>query len=166
MLVGRYSLLPITSVSFELREFIFCLLHFGAKTPVPNVIAPPVCPLMSGCTAWEESINVSMSPNESIPMIRGSSIVCWMNLSVRLNFFQSSTSGDCTLVHRKLIGTLISNRARWETQSSLATIEWKISALSSLNFLALASTSKIHFAATDATVGPSSSPKSSIHSWR
>ena len=49
ILKGRYLLFPITSVSFELREFIFCLLDFTLTTPVPKVIVPPVWPFMSSC---------------------------------------------------------------------------------------------------------------------
>jgi len=58
---GKYSLSPITSVSFVLFEFIFYLLALPWTMPVPIVIAPPVCPLMSGWTSSrgiDESVNL------------------------------------------------------------------------------------------------------------
>ena len=44
---GRYSLLPITSNSFEIFKSIFCLPDLAIKTAIQKLITPPVCPLMS-----------------------------------------------------------------------------------------------------------------------
>ena len=52
MLYGRYSLLPITSDSFEFLEFVFCLINIAIKTPMSKVLTPPACPLISMCTVW------------------------------------------------------------------------------------------------------------------
>ena len=60
MLYSIYLLLPINLVLLVLCEFIFCFVHFGDSISVPKEINTPVWPHISGCTAWDELIKVSI----------------------------------------------------------------------------------------------------------
>ena len=164
ILKGRYSLLPITSVLFELREFIFCLLDFTLTTPVPNVIVPLVWPFMSSCTACDKSMKVYIFSRLSAPTILTLSIVWCRKLMIRFKFFQSSTSRLFTRVHRKSTAGEQSIRPRWQTHSNFATSKLNVSTRSPFNFLALLTAENQLLAGVD-TIYETSSPKSSTTSW-
>ena len=72
---GRYSLTPTSSASVELLAFIFCFDDFVCIKPCPSDMAPPVCPLMLGCTAYDASTHVHRVSNDVAPKILLSSIV-------------------------------------------------------------------------------------------
>ncbi len=52
---GIKSSTATISLSVELHVFSLCLVDLSKGNPVPMVIAPPVCPFISGCTLNDAS---------------------------------------------------------------------------------------------------------------
>ena len=88
------------SDSVELLEFNFCLEDRPCITPVPNDIAPPVCPRMFGYTAYDASTHVTSVFRSLAPIILTSFKVRLMYLNSRSNFSLSFLVDRETLVHK------------------------------------------------------------------
>ncbi len=92
---GIKLLTATISLSVELRVLSLCLVDLSKENPVPMVIAPPVCPIISGCTANNVSTYQLKTP---IPLATVSVVTHastkWQSLR------QSSMSGPLTLVVR------------------------------------------------------------------
>lgn len=101
----------------------FCLEDLLCTIPLHIDIAPPVCDLMLLCTVYAASTHVTRLFKLSAPIILTSSIVPRKNPNIRLNFFQSSSSGDDTLLHKKATVGLITGLVRLDMYNVLATIE-------------------------------------------
>ena len=164
ILKGRYLLFLMTSVLFELCEFIFCLLDFKLTTPVRKVIVPPVWTFMSSCTACNKSMKVCIFSRSSAPMILTSSIVWCRKLMSHFNFFQSSTSGLFTRVHKKATAGEQSIRPRWQTHNNFETSKLNASIRYPFNFAESLTENNQCTAGVD-TICKTSTPKSSTTSW-
>ena len=73
------------------------------------------------CCIWY----IYQSPSFPTPIILSRFIVLWRRCSNLLNFSQSSSILQVTLVHKQDITKSISNRTRFDTYSSLYTVWWK-----------------------------------------
>ena len=106
--------------------FNFCFDDLLTTTPVPNDEHPPVWLCMSGCGAYDASIQVLMMVIESAPMVNLICRVPFRYCSTLRSLPQSSMAGLATLVVRKEIAINISGRPRFATNRSFATQLWKI----------------------------------------
>ncbi len=112
----------ISSVSVEL-VLHFTLFEELDTAPLPKVARLLVCPLQS---SW-----IWCDPSA----YQWTAYFVWSAWSVSLRFlvpfkYQSSSSGDCTLVVRKDIAVWIFRCPQFAAKSSWYTVWWKVSAIS------------------------------------
>ena len=159
MLYGRCSLIPITYDLFELLKFILCLLDLAVKTPISKLLTSPVCPLMSICMAWDESVYVFILCSLFAPMTLSLFIFQFMKRSTIFNFFVSSMPGWFIIVHRYDIAVAQSWRPLYTIHKNFMTIEWNILSLLPYSSLTLP-TLNIHLATGNVTICEKFSPNS------
>jgi hypothetical protein len=99
-IAGMQSSTATSSASVELRVLSFCLVDVTMGNPRPNDSPPPVCPLISGCTAKDPSTHHLSMPVEAALNISGRVLVPQRYLIIWANLVQSSVSGSLTLVVR------------------------------------------------------------------
>ena len=108
---GIRSSTATISLSVELRVLSLCFVDLSKGNPLPMVIAPPVCPLISGCTANDASTYQLRTPVLSPPSINGNSRVAQRYSITWRSLHQSSMLGPLTLVVRIAIASDMSGLA-------------------------------------------------------
>ncbi len=88
------------SLYVELRVLSLCLVDLSKGNPVPMVIAQPVCPFISGCTANDASTYQLKTPVPSAASINGNPRVLRRYSTKWQSLRQSSLSNPLTLVVR------------------------------------------------------------------
>jgi len=124
IICGITSCRPTSSHLVELRATIFCLLAVAYMAPLPNDRIPPVWPFIVGCTAYVASTHHCVLIGSSASKVSVRYLVCWRYFRTLANFFSSSWSGCCTLVHKNDIAVRMSGRPCWLRKSSWATRWW------------------------------------------
>ena len=99
----------------ELQVLSLCLVDLSKGNPLPMVIAPPVCPLISGCTANNASTYQLKTPVPSAPSINGRSLVLLSYSTIWRSLRQSSISGPLTLVVKNVMARDMSGLALFVT---------------------------------------------------
>ena len=144
---------------FELLKFIFCLLNLDVNTLMTKLLTPPICPLMSICTAWDELTQVCISCRSFSPMILLSSTFWFMKHSNLFKLFQYSTTGWFILVHSNDISVSQSCRPLCKIHSIFMITEWKMSSLLPCNYPTFSTVNR-HFVAVEVTTWGTSYPNS------
>ena len=118
------SFTPTTLDSVEIFAFIFYFVLIEIRHPLPMEIVDPVWLRMFGWTAQDASMHQLITLLLSASSVSLSSLVSWRNLRYLPSFFQSSSSGFCTLVHKNDIASSKSALVHFPRYNNFA-VRWR-----------------------------------------
>ena len=127
ILYDTQALPPTNLDSVEIFVFNIFLLDLQWVTPNTTDITAPSCLFISWCTAYDASTHVNISSIFVAPNALFSLRVQWTNLSILLNFPQSSMPIFETLVIKKLTDVSKSSLYLFIINDNFDTTEWNSS---------------------------------------